>query len=900
MSRVRQFSTASSLQEYLLNQTEADSLILVPHRRLARQLWHRQRLQNRGGRCSAWEPLPVLTLGDWWRELFQQLWPPMAVAPLLVRLALWQQAIRAVPELEGTGPTLSWAWALDEAHQLLCRYGLPLADSQPAPPLVEWRRQVSRVYRQLLREGGWLSPEDLPGYLGEFLADGKIQLPKKVLVVGLDLPAPVEEGWLAAVAGFTDLRRLEIRGDKTAVSRAVVLPERDQETTWALAHLLEAAARQGVPLHRLALTSPDLEAYLSRLRRLLRELLGPPQASGKYAYNFSRGPQLSETPLFQAALLPLVFFCQEERREDLAALLFSPFYRLAGEKLEVVAAWDRLLREQRVEQGWGALRATLAEAGAKLPAASEILGSLDQVSASLPNSPASGREWLAWLCQTWNTLGFPQITDVTESGHYQRIVDLLSEFEVACRRETMYGRQFLEWLKLGATHVILAGPGSEESGLQILGLLETRGLDFDQVVCLGMNSGVFPGPPRTLPLLSPAEKAHVLGGSTESQHRFARVLFDNLLGVAPQITLTRPRLIQEEEQVSTPFWGGDWIPGALPILSQPHPVWLRVPAVLAAFQPSEAEFPSLEGGVVPAVSLPQKLSVSQAQTALLCPCRFLLEVLLGLKELPEVQRGILPRERGEKLHLVLHRFVREFREDLLRSGWQDDAARRLMEEVVQKALAEVGADLDWQAERWRWLGESEASPGLLQEWLAQEKQRYEEGWRWQAAEVAFEGLKVEAAGFTLRGRVDRLDYHPELGFMLWDYKSGALPNKSQVFEDGRELQLPAYLLAARGGLLPQAQPSASLRAGFIGLKSSRLDHLKYEDFGVDNEEWQRLVESYCRRLAEAGGRLAAGDFRPSPTPPPSGKDEGACAYCPFPLVCGYAIEKTSDNEGSEL
>ena len=49
--------------------------------------------------------------------------------------------------------------------------------------------------------------------------------------------------------------------------------------------------------------------------------------------------------------------------------------------------------------------------------------------------------------------------------------------------------------------------------------------------------------------------------------------------------------------------------------------------------------------------------MSQVGTALSCPCRFLLENLLKIRELPEIEAGLDPRERGQLLHEVLARFT---------------------------------------------------------------------------------------------------------------------------------------------------------------------------------------------------------------------------------------------------
>ena len=162
-------------------------------------------------------------------------------------------------------------------------------------PLITWRGQVIEIFRRLLAEGGWLTPAELPAYLLAPLNEGKVPLPGRLLVAGLESPAPAENAFLQAVARRTRVEHLQVRGDPQTVQQAVVLPDRGQEVAWVAAQLLESAAR-GVPLHRLAVTALDLEHYAPQLPRALAELLGPAQSAAGWAYNFSQGPRLSEDP----------------------------------------------------------------------------------------------------------------------------------------------------------------------------------------------------------------------------------------------------------------------------------------------------------------------------------------------------------------------------------------------------------------------------------------------------------------------------------------------------------------------------------------------------------------------------------------------------------------------------
>jgi RecB family exonuclease len=888
---IKIFHSSAELQKFILDEVALDNLVVVPHRRLARQVWHKQRLRNLKQGLSAWEPLPLLTLPDWWSELFQNLWPPLALAPSLVRLALWRRAIDAGPPLEGAAPDLEWAKNLDDAHELLLRHGLPLDIPAPGESLlVRWRRTISRIYGERLRQEGWLAPGELPGYLLAALSQKRIPLPARLFVVGLETMAPMEERWLEAVAFHIPVTRLFLRGNPANLQQGLVLPDRDEEMAWVASQLL-ACQQEKIPLHRLAVTSPVMDRYAPRFQKVLQEMLGPAVSEEGFAYNLSRGPSLDTTPLAKAALLPLAFLAQGERREDLVALLLSPYSQALIPHQGSLAAWDRLFREKRLDQGWQHLKTAARGAGGD-PAPSGILGDLEELWTHPGLSAATAQIWAAWLQAAWRVLGFPGVLEEGEKLQFERIRALLREFAAALADEVLPPAGALSWLQQGMKGEILGGPGIQEAGVQVLGWLEMRGLDFDRVFCLGMNSGNFPDAARPLPLLSRAEREQVLGGTQESQDRFAREQFGYLLATAPRLILTRPAQENQEPQVGTPFFLKDWEERRLPLLSRPDGAWVRVPFVQAALaRPEGGETPAeLQGAL--ALTLPEELHITQVASALSCRFRFVLEDLLGIRELPEIEVGLDPRQRGQKLHETLARFVRLAGPELPPPA----AAEALLRQAAQEVLGSAAADIHWQAEWRRWFGD-EHTPGLLPAWLDRERERLAKGWRWLGAEVAFRGLARPGWSFSLRGRLDRLDFHPQTGeLIVWDYKTGGIPNGVQVFEKREEFQLPGYLWAVREGRIPvPVEEVGALCAGFICLKSSREDHLQHQDYPGKKDCWNDVLAAWEEEVRLLGELLAAGDVRPAPRPAPARKDEGACRYCRLKLICGFSATDGSED-----
>ena len=154
--------------------------------------------------------------------------------------------------------------------------------------------------------------------------------------------------------------------------------------------------------------------------------------------------------------------------------------------------------------------------------------------------------------------------------------------------------------------------------------------------------------------------------------------------------------------------------------------------------------------------------------------------------------------------------------------------------------------------------------------------------------MGFRGLARPGWPFTLKGRLDRLDFHPRDGqLIIWDYKTGNIPTAARVFDHREEFQLPGYLCAVREGQVEIDETDiVGMGAGFICLKSSE-KHLRHQDFAGHQDRWADLLVDWEEDVRRLGELLRAGHFRPAPRPAPKRRDEGACRYCRCILVCHY-------------
>ncbi len=201
----------------------------------------------------------------------------------------------------------------------------------------------------------------------------------------------------------------------------MALPDRRQEMEWVAAQVLELAQEQNIPLHRLAITAPNLETYLPDLRRIWRELLGPAATAAGGRYNFSLGPTLAETSLFQAALLPLKFRLEGEQRQDLISWLLSPYYDGFQRYQKTFLQWDLAWRQGGVAYGWQGLQKVIVAGkikdttfdnrynpeGDEAETNEALVAFIEQALSLLPAGPAPASLWQSRLLELWRLLGFP-------------------------------------------------------------------------------------------------------------------------------------------------------------------------------------------------------------------------------------------------------------------------------------------------------------------------------------------------------------------------------------------------------------------------------------------------------------------------------------------------------------
>ena len=874
-----------------------DCLSLTSTSRLARRLRHRFRMACTHEGRQGWKALEAMSLNFWLRQIWTESWPEKIPAADLYRINLWKNLAKRIPPPHPLEPDLGLYSLLDENYGIMIRHKIDPCSGQPSTPLVEWRRSISRIFKESLDDQDFFHPSELPSYVKKAVSENIITCPDRVLIIGFESPAPTETDLFKILEERTHIQYRDSSGGKPACIEAITLPSPEQEVIY-LAHRLIKDA-MSLPMHRIGVVVPDLNSYSGMIERSLKELMGENPPEGDSWFNITLGIPLINSTLIKAALIPLRLVLEGQSRELFLSLILSPYYGCWQAKRHNCARADRIWRTHSIEHGLSNLINSLEKTDPEILEkifCEKAKGLLEFAKLNFSHRKTAS-DWISTIKRLWFSLGFPVISDERDSIALRHLKEIIHDMLVHLGHVAMDGYEFHSWVAHIAAGKTIQVSASEDAGIQIMGLIESRCLDFDKLYVLGLNDGALPQPVRPLPLLDISERKLVQGGTPESQYEFGSRTFSNLISLAPDVTLLRSEHKDKKPLLPSPFWPTNESEKYLNIWSDPGPAWIRAGWLRSAYEglkvaaaggkPKIAGIKTSDDTLLEETALPHRISASSIETAIICPFRFLVDVILKIKPLEEMKPVVSPMERGVRIHRILSSFTREVREKNLSLKQDRQKAIESLSKCVDEALRGVADQPQWDVERRLLLSEG-SPPGILISWLDAEIRHRQNGWRCIAEETGFKGLKCDSWSFPLEGRIDRIDYHEDTGMICWDYKTGNHPNRKDILERLTAPQLPVYLLALRMGKVPATNKyvnqETQLSAGYVQLKTpAKVKMNLIRGMEESLNRWEGVI-------ADIGKILQMGDFRANPYPVSNLENkEAACENCPFITLCERGI-----------
>ncbi len=375
--------------------------------------------------------------------------------------------------------------------------------------------------------------------------------------------------------------------------------------------------------------------------------------------------------------------------------------------------------------------------------------------------------------------------------------------------------------------------GEPLKGLQVMGMLETRTLDFENLVVLSCNEGLLPSG-RTAHSFIPFDIKREFGLPTY-QHKDAvySYHFYRLLQRAKNVWLLYGT---EPDQL-----GGGEKSRYLQQLSRELPLYnpaikIREQLLTSALPKSNAPPPIviLKSGEV-LDRLLEKASEGVAPTALNafrnCPLRFYFSEIAGLREPEEVTEDIDPRTLGTAVHRALHQLLLPIQNKVLTTAAvkemiarSDDAVQQAFDEKFKKLSVTSGKNLLLL----------NVARFMVKNFLKSEIEHIEElAESGLAMQVMFlehhlnrrlmVSLKEQTIEVIVKGVVDRIDRVGTESRVI-DYKTGLTEKKELTVSTWPDLshnpQLDkAFQLLTYAWLFAEQSPNSLLRAGIISLKN---------------------------------------------------------------------------------
>lgn len=276
----------------------------------------------------------------------------------------------------------------------------------------------------------------------------------------------------------------------------------------------------------------------------------------------------------------------------------------------------------------------------------------------------------------------------------------------------------------------------------------------------------------------------------------------------------------------------------------------------------------------------------------ICPFRFFASHVLDLGHMDQPTEGLLANQLGTAYHRILEGVYKRLSEDGIQIT--PDAISTVREVAEESGEAELEKMIEKREIRKNALWEFEKGEIKKRITRLLEKES-----SWNAEKPAkpkhFERafgksgkpplvIKDEGEEIKICGVIDRIDERED-GCVVIDYKTGRTPIHYNEALDGRNLQLPIYMMAAVRVVSPGARLAAAYYLHINSRKrGSELPHKDNPDLSVE-----AVIDHAEKRIRDYGRSVRKGRFPVSP-------NRGRCPnYCEFEVMCRiHSIGGVSD------
>ena len=830
---------------------EKNQLILTANQRLAAQIqqaWGR----SISAKNQVWKTPRVMSLEHWlsfcWNELVDQnhdLVNGYAQIGRLQNIFYWEQAIAK----QDDGLDQSFATMANDCFELCQRWNIEADQIDDQSTAVNKFKRWAKTYQSILDKKQLLTSPSTWSKVAEGFAQHGLNTENSIYLYGFQSIPPLQQRVLEAAT--SDIIPIEVMGESASISK-YECPEPKVEleiaAKWAAQQLLND------PNQRIGLIIPDLNNRVSETARLINEALAANNCST--AVNISAGVKLSETPLLQSALSLLEMTEYKLPMAHWLGIVNSPYWHFNHLPIQFKVDCELQLREtKKYDLSLDKFTQIIRAQQSKLDDQDSIqlqlqpLYDVQQLIRQTAKAKKTFAQWAEFFKQFTAQLGWPGLKQPNslqyqQIQYWEKLLGFFSELDnLAIDISRSKALSYLQ--KLANEH--LFHPQTGDAPLQVLGILEAVGLQFDQLWITGMHSDNFPASGSINPVLSASyQRQHKMPFSVpEKELNIAKNLLSNFAINSNQLYVSYPitdgktpleqsPLICHYEQQNLHTIVGDM--ALYNWLDQPYSCDINIDAGHPYSAPKEP----IRGGS----------SILKNQST--CPFNAFAIHRLWAKEFEQPAIGLEAIDRGSIVHEILYRLWNQWQSSKVFLALNKQQLNDQLSTTIDTVLIEQATKNPiLLGDNFKQL-EKQRLCKLIHQWLEIERQRppFEVKETEQKKQLSLGELSISLI-------MDRLDTVEDETLVI-DYKTGSVKSDVWLGDRPEDPQLPLYILASNPQ--PQGCAFASLKGNeqkFIGISNNHIiKGIKVADnWDLQLQDWQQSIDNLAQEFIQGKALL---------------------------------------------
>jgi ATP-dependent helicase/nuclease subunit B len=795
-------------------------------------------------------------------------------------LCLWEDIIRqSCDDSELLNPTDTASTAAS-ALQTLHLWNVPLEHldntaNQEVAMFYQWALQFSLV----LSSNQFITSAQLAAELKQHVQQLIPASTQKLILIGFDEFPPALLDLITQLENQVDITSLQIEKPASSINKATLHDQKAEIKT--MAHWAKQQMDSN-PDARIGCIVPQLEKTRRSLYNAFTDAFNPLQIlpgtqTTEKQFNISAGQRINEYPIIRTAIDAINSLSNSIEINRLGQLLQSPYIHLDTEEKEDAALIDAQLRKlHEYELPFS----SLFEASTKVKLQTRFIQRLYDTHNKLKLAPqfASLQQWKIFFSDFLQTVGWPGYRTLN-SEEYQLCIrwrQLLEEFtqlQLVCDDQVSLS-QALYLLNKQAANTIFQSEGSQ-ANVQILGVLEAAGNNFDSMWVMGLDDETWPSAPQPSPFIPYTMQAELAmpHATAERELLYTQQMMQRLCHSAELIIFSSPQY--EGDKHKTPSQLITIFPDREFDSVAPHSAHDQrhhIEKISDDTAPPLQKDEVIKGG---AWILKQQSE---------CPFKAFSKIRLHAEGLESPYFGIAAHERGNLTHDVLERLWKQLEtQDQLNSlstteltSYIDKILLTIMDEQSHPTNSLLKQEL-LELEKTRICA-------LILEWLETEKRRA------PFTVAALESTqRVTLGSLTFTLRIDRIDQLHSGEKIVIDYKTGYNTINSWLGERPSDPQLPLYATinseysAIIFGEVRGNQCSLKGLTASNELAKQLPGSISISKLSKEEVDWSGQLNNWQESLKSLVQEFENGIASVTPTSPSS------CNYCDLQALCRVEI-----------